>query len=97
MDAGKPVAGLNADRPAYRTFIFTQGPDHFGLGISESVSLAELAQILATPDLVPGGKITRALNLDGGSSTGLYVNGSSQHVAIDSYVRLPLVVIVKER
>jgi len=73
VDGGKAVAGLNAERRAERTFIFTQGPDRFGLGICDSVTLAEMGQILASPDVVPGGKIIRALNLDGGSSTGLWV------------------------
>ena len=38
-----------------------------------------------------------ALNLDGGSSTGLYVSAGSQSVAIDAYVNLPLVIVVKEK
>ena len=41
---------------------------------SSSVTLAELGVILADPALVPTGmKIKRALNLDGGSSTALWV------------------------
>ena len=75
VDGGKAVPGLNADRRAERTFVFTQGADRFGLGVCSAVTLAEIAQILAAPDAVPGAKITRALNLDGGSSTGLWVAG----------------------
>ena len=59
-------------------------------------SLDELAGLLASSDL----SISIAVNLDGGASTGLYVNGgnaTSQHVAIDSLVKLPLVVILKEK
>jgi len=57
-------------------------------------SLDQLADLLASSDL----SINIALNLDGGSSTGLYVSGSGQsHVSIDSYVLLPLVVIVREK
>ena len=46
-----------------------------------SATLAETAQILLTPGLLPeGGKIVRALNLDGGSSTGLWVkNPTGDH------------------
>lgn len=73
VDAGAPVAGLNAERLAARTFVFAQGPQRFGLGVCEALTLAETGQLLATPDLLPGGKIRRALNLDGGSSTGLWV------------------------
>jgi uncharacterized protein YigE (DUF2233 family) len=54
-------------------------------------SLTELADLLAASDL----SIARALNLDGGASTGLYVHSGSQQVAIESLARLPLVVIVK--
>jgi uncharacterized protein YigE (DUF2233 family) len=56
-------------------------------------SLDQLADQLVSSDL----SIETALNLDGGSSTGLYVNGGSSHVAIDSLTKLPLVIIVKAR
>ena len=56
-------------------------------------SLDELADQLASSDL----SIEVALNLDGGSSTGLYVNGGSSHVAIDSLAKLPLIIIIKAR
>jgi exopolysaccharide biosynthesis protein len=60
----------------------------------ETFSLDQLADLLVASDL----SISIAVNLDGGGSTGLYLNGTAagQHVAIDSLVRLPLVVIVKE-
>jgi len=56
-------------------------------------SLDELADQLVSSDL----SIEVALNLDGGSSTGLYVNGGSSQVTIDSLAKLPLVIIVKSR
>ena len=56
-------------------------------------SLDELADQLVSSDL----SIETALNLDGGSSTGLYVNGGSSQVSIDSFAKLPLVIIVKAR
>ncbi len=54
-------------------------------------SLDELADILASSDL----SLKTALNLDGGASTGLYVNADNQHVAIDAVTTLPIVIIVK--
>jgi exopolysaccharide biosynthesis protein len=54
-------------------------------------SLDELADKLVASDL----SIDEALNLDGGASTGLYVNAGNQHVAINSLAKLPLVIIVK--
>lgn len=56
-------------------------------------TLDEMADLLAKSDL----SLTTALNLDGGSSTGLYVNAGNQSVSIDSYVNLPLVIVVKEK
>ena len=75
VDGGKPVAGLNAVRTAARTVVFTDAAGRCGFVVCKSVTLAEMAAILATADIFPRGKITRALNLDGGSSTGLWVKG----------------------
>lgn len=58
-----------------------------------SFTLGELADLLARSDL----SLVNALNLDGGSSTGLFVNAGSRSVAIDAYVNLPLVIVVKEK
>jgi hypothetical protein len=56
-------------------------------------TLDDMATLLAKSDL----GLVNALNLDGGSSTGLYVNAGSQSVELDSYVNLPLVIVVKEK
>jgi len=56
-------------------------------------SLNAMAQLLVSSDL----SIETALNLDGGASTGLYVNAGSQHVAIDAINDLPLVIVVKRK
>ncbi len=66
--------------------LFISSPD-------TSFSLDEFADLLVSSDL----SLNVALNLDGGASTSLYVNAGTQHVAIDSYVPLPIVVIVKEK
>ena len=73
VDGGKAVAGLNDTRSAARTVVFADGAGRFGMLICKSATLAETARILATPGLLSAGKITRALNLDGGSSTALWV------------------------
>ncbi|MBE7211890.1 MAG: phosphodiester glycosidase family protein [Gluconacetobacter diazotrophicus] len=70
----RPVAGLNAARAARRTAVFTDGGGRWGLAVCTPVTLEEFAAILADPALTPGGlKIARALNLDGGGSTALWV------------------------
>lgn len=75
VDRGQPVPGLNATRPARRTFVLTSEPDRAGIGLCSGVTLAELAKILATPGLTPDLKVHRALNLDGGSSSAFWFAG----------------------
>lgn len=75
VDGGKAVAGLNATRSARRSFVLTMGGDRAAIGFSSHVSLAELGGLLATARLVDDGKVQRALNLDGGSSSGFWFAG----------------------
>jgi uncharacterized protein YigE (DUF2233 family) len=72
------------DRGGRLLFLVTTG---------SSFTLAELAQWLAASDL----EIDRALNLDGGSSTGLFLDAGQVHQEIDSYGPLPLVILVERR
>lgn len=69
----------------------TQGRLLFIVSPSSAFSLDELADLLASSDLA----LKTALNLDGGASTGMYVNAGNQHVAIDAVTTLPIVIIVK--
>lgn len=79
VDGGKAVAGLNASRGAMRTVVCTIGTGRTALVICGWTTLAETAQILLTPGVVvEGTKVSRALNLDGGSSTGLWVRGAGE-------------------
>lgn len=74
VDKGDPVPGLEATRRAERTVIATDGKGDGVLIVSDSVTLAEMAAILSTPAIFPGLKIECALNLDGGSSSGLWID-----------------------
>lgn len=56
---------------------------------SSTFTLAELARWLAESDL----EIDAALNLDGGSSTGLMVQAGELHARIDAFVPLPIVLM----
>ena len=69
----------------------SQGRLLFIVSPGSAFSLDELADILASSDL----SLKTALNLDGGASTGLYVNAGSQHIAIDPVTTLPIVIIVR--
>jgi uncharacterized protein YigE (DUF2233 family) len=70
-----------------------QGRLLFIVSPGQVFSLDELADQLVKSDLL----INYALNLDGGASTGLYVNAGSQHVTLDSVAKLPIVIIVKAK
>ncbi|HJT58046.1 MAG TPA: phosphodiester glycosidase family protein [Ktedonobacteraceae bacterium] len=70
-----------------------QGRLLFIVSPGQVFSLDELADQLVASDL----SINNALNLDGGASTGLYVNAGNQHVAIDSSAMLPIVIIVRAK
>ncbi len=76
VDRGAAVPGLEATRNAARTVAFTDASGHFGVLVARNTTLADMAAILSTPGLLAGGKITRALNLDGGSSSALWVRGN---------------------
>ena len=55
-----------------------------------SFTLRELAEWLAASDL----EIDAALNLDGGSSTGLLLASDGQYEQIDAFVPLPIMLLV---
>jgi hypothetical protein len=76
VDAARPVTGLERVKHTTRTFIATDGAHRWLLGLAHGVSLGELGEILATPGLVPGFQVHRALNLDGGRSSALYYRTS---------------------
>jgi uncharacterized protein YigE (DUF2233 family) len=70
VDRARPVAGLNATRPARRTFILTNGRGLWAIGTAHSPTLADLGDLLAQG--LGGIAAERALNLDGGGSTGFW-------------------------
>ena len=74
IDKGGPVPGLEATRVADRTVILSDGKNLGAFLVCRSATLAETAAILATPGIITEMHITRALNLDGGSSAGLWVD-----------------------
>lgn len=73
IDQARVVPGLDDRRRAARTVVCAFGKKGFALVSVDSATLAETAAILAVPGVVRDGIPQRALNLDGGSSTGLWV------------------------
>ena len=90
VEGGKAVPGLNGARSARRTFVLTGGTDRAAIGYCSSVTLAQLGEILATPDL----KVQRALNFDGGSSSAFWFNGEGGVVSIPEYKTVRNFVVV---
>lgn len=72
VEGSKPIHGLNDSQRARRTFAAVAVDDRGLLGICSNVSLAELANILATVPVARNSKIHRAMNLDGGSSSAFW-------------------------
>jgi hypothetical protein len=72
VDRGQPIGGLNDSHLARRTFAATTSSSRALVGVCSQVSLAELSKILAATSFAEDLRIERALNLDGGSSTGFW-------------------------
>jgi len=68
------VRGLSPENSRRRTFVLHDGGQWFAIGLSDPFTLAELGDLLARQDFSPLRRIHRALNLDGGTSSGLYLD-----------------------
>jgi uncharacterized protein YigE (DUF2233 family) len=89
VDGALPVKGLDRTRMARRTFAMV-GAERAALGFCSEVSLGQLSQILSAARLVEDFKVTRALNLDGGSSSAFWFkrsNGSAFSISEYKTVR----------
>jgi len=79
VDRGKPVAGLEDTRSARRTFVLTTSDRRVALGYCAPLPLARLARVLAALSQL---QVTRALNLDGGSSSAFWCRTEGQTVSL---------------
>jgi len=73
----RAVSGLNDEKVAPRTFVLQFANGKWGFGICRSVTLAQMAEILAATGFQPDTPVEKALNLDGGSSTQFYFAAES--------------------
>ena len=89
-----PGIEWNSERDRRTALAFDRGGRLLVIVVSSSsFSLNEFADWLRTSDL----DLDRALNLDGGSSTGLYIEAGAARENIEPFVRLPIVLIVEPR
>ena len=90
VNRGRLVRGLDDSRAARRTFAATGTNDRAAVGVSSEISLAQLAEILASTKLTADFKIDQALNLDGGSSSAFWFrreDGSTFDISEQKRVR----------
>ncbi|MEY2537938.1 MAG: hypothetical protein QOG67_1678 [Verrucomicrobiota bacterium] len=88
VDLGNRVAGLEATRTARRTFAAVERGNRAALGFCSGATLAELASVLTVR--LGDFKVQRALNLDGGSSSGFWFkrkDGSAFSIPEEKTVR----------
>lgn len=82
-----------------RTFIMTDAAGRWAIGTCKRTGLLELAHILVTPGIITEMKVNRALNLDGGPSTGLWCRSESGAVQFEKpgwAVRNAIVVVPRD-
>ncbi len=74
---GRGVSGLSDSNWRPRTFVLTDWKGKWMLGVSSAVTLNVLSKLLNDPKVIHEFTTNRAINLDGGRSTGLYVGKES--------------------
>jgi uncharacterized protein YigE (DUF2233 family) len=83
LEKSKPIAGLSDKKPRPRSFIATDGNNHWCIGHANSCTLSQLSEALASIK-TPGFTASTILNLDGGRSSDLWVSskvaGGSKHI-----------------
>jgi hypothetical protein len=83
VERGQTVRGLSTSDPRRRSFVATDGRGHWALGATLStLTLAELGQCLAAAGALTGWRVDRAINLDGGSSTGFFFGPKAGDAAV---------------
>ncbi len=100
IENGQAAAGLDASRFTRRTLVLTDGGKLWALAYVPGATLDGLARALAQPDACPFFQPRTALNLDGGSASGLWIkrqNGQAFYLREISKVRNFLVVIPKDQ
>lgn len=88
VEDGAPTSGLNSERPARRTVVATDGRGQWALVYMTAVTLSDAAEILSTPGAIAEWKVATALNLDGGSSSGLWADASPAPVSRPELARV---------
>lgn len=73
LENSKPISGLSSKNPRPRSFIATDGKNHWCIGHADSCTLSQLSEALGSLEINQF-KATTALNLDGGRSSDLWIS-----------------------
>lgn len=73
VDNGAAVGGLDAKKHARRTFVATDGNGTWCIAITSPLTLRQLAAWISKPGTLGKFKVKTALNLDGGTSTAIWI------------------------
>ena len=91
VERQQAVRGLSTHDVSRRTFVATDWRRHWVLGVTrDGLTLAELAEVLATPEALAPWPVERALNLDGGTSSGFWFAGVAGQEPIQVRSRRPV-------
>jgi hypothetical protein len=83
VENASPVRGLSASDSRRRTFIATDWRGHWVIGATpSSLTLGDLGEGLASPDALTPWRVDRAINLDGGSSTGFFFDRGADRAPV---------------
>lgn len=74
IDSGSAVAGLDNKKIARRTFVATDGKGKWCLATTTPLTLRQLAVWLSKPEAMGKFKIQTAMNLDGGTSSAIWIS-----------------------
>lgn len=72
VELSAPVSGLDNTKSRRRTVILTDWRRNWAIASTSALTLAEVAEVFASPGVISEWRVNRALNLDGGSSSGFY-------------------------
>lgn len=72
VENAAPVKGLDDTKARKRSVILTDWRRNWAIASTSSLTLAEVAEVFASPDVITEWKVNRALNLDGGTSCGFF-------------------------
>lgn len=76
VENGKAISKLNDKKNSRRSFIASNGEGRWCIGVSSTMTLAQLSQFILKKGVLGDFKVDIALNLDGGGSSSFWVKTS---------------------